>query len=278
MTQVIAVLMTCHNRKAMTLRCLDRLFRQALPSFVTLRVYLVDDGSTDGSGPAVQEVFPQVTVIQGNGTLFWCEGTRLAWRHAAETDPEFYLWLNDDVALRPRALETLLAVTSNNCRRAVVVVGSCCDPATRKHTYGGHILSDSGHHPARLSPVVPDAIAAKPCDTFNGNCVLLTRAVFLEVGFMRRFGHAMGDTDYGLLARRNGIPVLIGPGYVAECTGHPIEQSWLNRTLSRKQRWQMLVGRKGLPPADWWRLLWTHAGSRALLYWPVPYLRVLVGR
>jgi len=276
--QAVAVLMTCHNRRATTLRCLQRLFQQVLPASVTLHVYLVDDGSTDDSGPAVRAAFPGVTLIPGDGSLFWCEGTRLAWRHAASAAPGFYLWLNDDVVLRDGALETLLAVTRNDCSRAAVVVGSCCDPETRKHSYGGHLLSGRRRHPARLSPVVPDPIHALACDTFNGNCVLITRAAFQRLGLVRRFKHAMGDTDYGLLARRNGIPVLVAPGYLAECAAHASGQTWLNPALSRRQRWRMLVGRKVLPPADWWRLLWTHAGLRAFLYWPVPYWRVLLGR
>ena len=43
----IAVLITCHNRRVMTLACLDALVANRLPSAVTLAVILVDDGSTD---------------------------------------------------------------------------------------------------------------------------------------------------------------------------------------------------------------------------------------
>ncbi|MCC6588028.1 MAG: glycosyltransferase family 2 protein [Bryobacterales bacterium] len=278
MSYSIAVLMTCHNRRRMTLRCLQSLFAQTLPESLALRVYLVDDGSTDGTEGAVREAFPTVTIIPGTGMLFWCEGVRRAWKTAETSDPEFYLWLNDDVVLNPGSLAALLATTNNDWTRAVIAVGSCCDPVTKQHTYGGHVLTGSGHHPAQLAPVLPDINGVKACDTFNGNCVLVTRAAFRLVGVMRPFKHAMGDTDYGLLAKRKGVQNLIVAGYIAECASHPPLQSWRNRALPRRQRWATLVSRKGLPPGDWWRLLWTHAGLRAFLYWPSPYWRVLVGR
>ncbi len=63
----IAVLLTCHNRRAETLRCLEALLAQ--DAGASLRVFLVDDGSTDGTGEAVRVSFPQVNVVQGDGSL-----------------------------------------------------------------------------------------------------------------------------------------------------------------------------------------------------------------
>ena len=46
----ISVLMTCHNRRELTLKCLGLLLSQIGED---ARVYLVDDGSTDGTAVAV---------------------------------------------------------------------------------------------------------------------------------------------------------------------------------------------------------------------------------
>jgi GT2 family glycosyltransferase len=74
----IAVLLTCHNRRDKTITCLDSLYNCLLPSDFQLDVFLVDDGSSDGTSKAVSEKFPSVNVIQGNGNLFWNQGMRLA--------------------------------------------------------------------------------------------------------------------------------------------------------------------------------------------------------
>jgi len=274
----IAVLITCHNRKVQTIACLDRLFTQQLPQSHTLSVYLVDDGCTDGTAEAVRAAYPAVMILKGNGSLFWCNGMRLAWQHAAQRDPDFYLWLNDDTLLRPDCLAVLLAAWNESATpsgNGGIVVGTCCDPITAEFSYGGQMLR--GHHPARLRPVAPDPVSVKRCDTFNGNCVLVGRAAFQTLGIMRSFKHAISDTDYGLLAKRAGVQVVVAPGYVAECGANPQPGSWYSRTLPRRERWRILLSRKGLPPGDWWKFLWAHAGLGAFLYWPVPYLRVIIG-
>ena len=49
-TKNIAVLITCYNRKDKTLLCLESLFKQqGLGIDFSLAVFLVDDGSTDGT-------------------------------------------------------------------------------------------------------------------------------------------------------------------------------------------------------------------------------------
>ncbi len=274
MNTTVAVLMTCHNRKEGTLKCLGHLFAQVVPE-LAVAVYLVDDGSTDGTGDAIRKMYPEVTVITGDGTLFWCGGMRLAWQHALAMAPDCYLWLNDDTFLHPGSLQTLLRAKESELQQQCVVVGSCCDAGTGTHTYGGQALL--GRHPARVSLIRPDPVLTKMCDTFNGNLILITKAAFQMLGIIRSFSHATGDTDYGLHARRQRIPVLLAPGFLAECAANPVAQSWSNCELPRMQRFRMLIGRKGLPPGDWWRFLWTNAGIRALVYWPIPYLRVLVG-
>jgi GT2 family glycosyltransferase len=276
--RTIAVLITCHNRRVQTIACLDRLHRQALADDTDVRVYLVNDGCTDGTAEAVRATYPATTILKADGSLFWCNGMRMAWRCAAEQDPDFYLWLNDDTLLRPDCLEVLLSAW-NRCaeqgENGALVVGSCCDPVTATLSYGGQLLL--GRHPARLRPVAPDPLRSKRCDTFNGNCVLVGRKAYQTLGMMRSFRHAMSDTDYGLLAKTAGVQVVVAPGYVAECKANRAPGSWYDSTMPRRERWRVLVSRKGLPLGDWWKLLWKHTGIRALWYWPGPYVRVIVG-
>lgn len=279
MPQSIAVLMTCHNRKVTTLRCLENLLGQQLPPGHHLFIYLVDDGSTDGTAAAVRAAFPQVNVIPADGSLFWSGGMHHAWQNAATSDADFYLWLNDDTELLPGCIAQMLATWQQWVaagKERCIVVASCYDPETRTHSYGGELTR--GRHPGRPIAVLPDPKMPKVCTTFNGNCVLVPKATFKALGFMRRFRHAMSDTDYGLYATRKDIPVVIAPGYLATCVLNPLLSSWHNPAFSRIERLRKLLGRRGLPPGDWWKFLWAHAGVRALWYWPRPYLRVLAGR
>ncbi|MCG8688965.1 MAG: glycosyltransferase, partial [Desulfobacterales bacterium] len=81
--------MTVHNRRDTTLACLKTLFAQQLPQDVELTVYLVDDGSTDGTGAAVARQYPSVRLIRGNGTLYWNGGMFLALGEAVKKQHDF---------------------------------------------------------------------------------------------------------------------------------------------------------------------------------------------
>lgn len=204
----IAVLLTCHNRREITLKCLESFFHQVLPKNTIFTVYLLDDGSTDGTGDAVRQQFSSVNVIEGSGNLYWCGGMRAAWNVAMKLDFDFYLWLNDDTILLSDALATLLGAVnavkekSNKCN--AIIVGSTCNAATGAHTYGGCIqVRKKGFD---FKPIAPSG-SLEPCDTFNGNCVLVSRAAFRELGNISpEFTHAIGDTDYGLRAKKKIFP------------------------------------------------------------------------
>ena len=108
----IIALATCYNRCDLTLRSLDSLYRQSLPSNFSLDICLVDDGSSDGTSDMVESTFPDVTVLKGTGDLFWAGGMRFGWEHyVKQQDFDFLLVFNDDVLLLPDALNTILATS-----------------------------------------------------------------------------------------------------------------------------------------------------------------------
>lgn len=271
-TYMIAVLITCHNRNVKTVECLGRLFSQALPPTIILKGYLVDDGCTDGTAEAVRRSFPTVRIIAGTGDLFWCRGMRLAWEHAAQEDPDFYLWLNDDTMLFDGALDVVLATWRESGDSRTIVVGSCCDPASGKQTYGGQ-RRISGH-PARLTTILPQETAVE-CDTFQSNVLLVPRNAYECVGMIDKFQHAIGDLDYGYRAKKAGCLCLVAPGFVAACTANDAPTYWA-KGPSRAERWRLLNSRKGLPFRDWLRFVRRHGGPAWPLYWVRPYLRVLL--
>ena len=274
----LAVLMACYNRKAKTLACLERLLAQKLPSDWQLRVYLVDDASPDGTGDAVRVAFPSVAVIRGTGSLFWCGGMRLAWQEAAQTDPEAYLWLNDDTLLDPGALDTLLETwkaESEAGRETSMIVASCRDPITGQRSYGGlRVLSLL---PQRWEIVCPQN-EPQECNSFNGNCVLVPRAVYRRVGNMAPYQHAFGDHDYCIRALRKGCRALVAPGFWATCAANAKQEHWRDASLPFGRRWQLILEPNGLPPRDWFRFCRCYYRGFWPLYFLSPYVRVLFGR
>ena len=208
----------------MTLLCLKCLLANAerLTGW-TCQVFLVDDGSSDGTGSRVRAAFRQVKVIEGDGNLFWAKGMELAWKTAvAEGDWDAYLWLNDDTVLYDDALAKLFSL-DDGCS---IIVGDLQDSAG-KIVYG---LREGG--------------------LFTGNCVFVPQAVYGRLGMLcAGFAHAWADSDYALLAQRKGVNVIAG-GVVGTVEGHPNRPSL--KGLSFKERVRMLRDPKGWHVHDLW--------------------------
>lgn len=268
----VAVLITCHNRKVKTLRCLESLAAQTAATHLSVETWLVDDGSTDGTAEAVRDRFPEINIIPGNGGLYWCQGMRLAWSHAAAVKPDAYIWLNDDVVLEPNALTTLERVALTHADS--IIVGSCACPASGCRTYGG--LRRSGHHPGKIVPIEPSLTPTR-CDTFQGNIVWVPQSVYERVGALGPYQHAMGDIDYGYRAAGAGIEQWIAPGYLGRCAPNSKENTWEDPQLPAIARLRKLAGRKALPASDWWRFCRKHGGASAPLYFIGPYIRIVRG-
>lgn len=277
---VLIAALTCHNRRPKTLACLGAFFAQNCRGRVQLRACLVDAGSTDGTPQAVRERFPQVELTLRDESLFWCGGMRIALEQAAKERPDYFLWLNDDTTLYPDALDRMFA--AHACLQARdagrhILVGSTRDPLTGELTYGG-VARASRWHPFRFRHVPPGG-QPRPCDTLEGNCVLLDRATAERVGALDgAFTHGIGDTDYGLRARRLGCRLWVAPGFAGSCAANDPRESWDSGRLPLRERWAKVRGTKSLPPREHKIFTRRHGGVLWPLFWSLPYVRAILGR
>ena len=271
----IAVLITCHNRCDTTIACLEALYQQD----TVFDVFLVDDGSSDGTTDAVISNYPKVNIIKGSGDLFWVGGMRVAFAKALKDNYSYYFWLNDDTLLEPNALSKLLNAHQVLIERNYpnsIVVGSAKDPATGEHTYGGTVHS-KGWFSNTFKSIKPDR-ELKECDTMQGNIVLIPSSVAEKVGNLdAAFIHTMGDLDYGLRARKLGCSVWIAPGYMGVCSRNYVNGSWADTSLSWIERLRKVVQTKAFPINAWTVFVKRHSGNFWFIYWTFPYLRASIG-
>lgn len=250
---IAAILLTCFNRKEKTLSCLHSIYEQSKVDDLTLKIFLVDDGSTDGTHSAVKNAFPEVNVLRGNGHLYWNGGMNLAWKAAIKENFDFYIWLNDDVSLSPNALAAIFnAFAEAYAARQTdsVIVGSFHEADGLSHAYGGLCVKKSAWGITKTIVTPGDTI--QQCDTFNGNLVLIPKSVVNVIGLLdERYTHSFGDIDYGLRCMAKGIPMYITPGYLGECPRNTTEGTWLDPNSSLIERYKRLVRPTGLPPSEY---------------------------
>ena len=273
----IAVLMACHNRRSKTVECLKRLASAAENAMVRYRLYLFDDGSTDGTADAVRAQETDAVILTGDGTYFWNRSMNRIFDAAMREGFAAYLWLNDDTMLEPDALTQVLAAY-RSVEEDVMVVGAVRDPDTGRLTYGGNRRVDSYLRPFLCTRVEPSG-APQDVDVVNGNVLFVPDTIARTLGNLDPvFEHSMGDTDYSMRARKRGVRILQTAGYVGFCPQNPSKGTHKDGALGMTGRLRQVFSRKGLPWRSWLTMCWRHGGA----LWPVhfvwAYIKVILGR
>jgi GT2 family glycosyltransferase len=275
MSNRLAILITCFNRKELTLNCIKMLYQQNVDN-LSIVIYLVDDGSTDGTSDLIKQNYPYVNIIEGNGSLFWNGGMRLAWETALKDKSDFYLWVNDDSFIYSDSIARLLICYQELVKQGQTVgaiLGSMVDPITKKLTYGGR-LKCSRLNPVKIGPVVVPSVDAQKCDFINGNLILIPVTTVDAIGILsNEFTHSMGDFDYGLRSIKVGLNCWVSPGVYGECETNSIEGSWQDKSLPLKDRVDKMKSITQLPPLkEWTTFIKRHCGWK----WGLLYIDALV--
>ena len=244
----IAVLLTSFNRKGKTLACLHSFSEADKPKGYVFDIFLVDDGSTDGTSIAVKENYPDAGIIKGDGNLFWAGGMRLAWRTALECkDYDAFLLLNDDVVLYKDFIFSLMETEKYaliNDKTTGIYSGATIDNRTNKTTYGGYKIK-TNHLIVRSDLLSPKDIPQK-CELTNANILWISKETVNTIGiFDERYTHGIADFDYSLNAIKKGIPVYLAPNFGGICL-HDHGRPWKPNNVPLKKRIAFLKSPKGI--------------------------------
>jgi len=100
----LAISVVNYNQKAMTVDCLRSILEA--PPECTCEIYVVDNGSSDGSADRIAALFPTVRLIRNDANL----GFAKAHNQVLRLDNSRYvLLLNNDTTLFPKTLDSLVA-------------------------------------------------------------------------------------------------------------------------------------------------------------------------
>ncbi|MCP5541782.1 MAG: glycosyltransferase family 2 protein [Akkermansiaceae bacterium] len=229
------IVMPVHNRREITLGCLEHL--RTLGVLDWARLVVVDDGSTDGTAEAVQSAFADTTVLRGDGGLWWGGAIRLGMKHAMDHGAAAIFWLNDDCLPEPGSLETIRDLALE--RKAIVTAQTRTDLGIRN---GGRTKTRFGlrHQTCPSGGVLP-------CDFTSGNCVCIPAEIFNRIGPPRAdwVPHHFADHDYGLLAREAGFRCFVSGDAICDdaCRHVPspmaqVYASWLLGDRPLREIWR----------------------------------------
>lgn len=218
------------NRCADLLRLLESL-HDALPLRLgdELALVVVDNGSDDDSVDQVERRFPTVEVVRNATNLGGSGGFNTAIRHALANGYRFIWMLDNDVVVKPGALEALLqAMLSDD---AVAMVGSKI-----LHAHDTAVICEAG---AKISPFTTGTVPVKWNQMNHADqgwvdvdyvaaCSLLARLdAVREVGLLdQSYFLLWDDMDWGIRFKRKGYRV------VASLASEVIHPGFSERTIT----------------------------------------------
>jgi GT2 family glycosyltransferase len=221
----ITILIPIYNRLHITKVGLKELFRAFdyyninSSKVLNIDVIIIDDASTDGSAEWIKQNYPAITILKGDGNLWWSGAINLGARYAVEQKgSDFVMLWNDDITCAPEYFTELEKVlqTDEKYRSSILVskiywleepdrlfnLGCYYNKKTGKKTVVGFNEQDS-----------PEFNKILPVDWSGGMGTLIPVAILTAVNYFNNvdFPQYHGDSDFFLRAKKIGYKAYAIP-------------------------------------------------------------------
>lgn len=210
----VHVLTAVHNRCETTRSFLQDIFDQQIEE--TLRVVVVDDGSTDGTGAMLREHAQQtpvnvsLSIVDGDGSWWWAKSMAravdAAREHIAEDD--VVIFMNDDIRVPTSTVAELTHLTRSY---------GCITRAALRQVDAPETVLDRGSLLEKRTLSVLPLSTKHPkggltnVDVAPGRTVVYPGAIFtrgLNIDHLR-LPHHLADLEFSIRASREGFPIQL---------------------------------------------------------------------
>lgn len=214
----LSIIIINWNTRDLLLNCLQSLTDNL--GLQSREIFVVDNGSTDGSQPAVKERFPAVTLIENGRNLGFARANNQALRQAGG---RFLLLLNSDTVVPEGAIEGLMQTLEAD---PTIGIGGLQllkeDGALQNSIYAFPSLATELTNKSLLRRLFPASYPGKEqhitnpveVDGIIGSCMLVRREAMEQVGlFDEDYFFFFEETDWCLRMRKAGWKVVFDPRY-----------------------------------------------------------------
>lgn len=219
----ICIVIPVHNRIDFTVGCIKSLMKQTVKGF---EIVVVDDGSTDGTSETISKSFPEVTVLKGDGNLWWSGATNLAIKYALKNDFKYIICLNNDTEVMPDYIEKMIYWAEK--KPTALFDSMVYDISTGEPFYGGVKMDWRRGKTELLIDKIPkeEFHGLIEVTHMNGWGLWIPAVVFDKIGLFdaKNFPQKAADNDFTLRANRAGFPLFCNCNaklynYTKEVTG-----------------------------------------------------------
>lgn len=209
-----------------TTRCLESLARLEAPEDARVHVWVVDNGSSDGSLDVLPDRFPWARFLSMGENLRFAGGNNRGIEAALAAGADFVLLLNNDTEVEPGLVRELLA-EADRASSAGLFGPLILDAGGRVWFAGGRVSTALGWswHQGLGAPDPGRSGRARDVDYLTGCCLLARRQVFDRIGLLDESYYLYAeDADFCLRARAAGFACRLVPAarlthYVSSSSG-----------------------------------------------------------
>ncbi|MEO5995231.1 MAG: glycosyltransferase family 2 protein [Chitinophagaceae bacterium] len=209
----LAIVIAVHNRKNVTLHCLNQLKQQTYPYF---SVIVVDDGSTDGTGEAIKQAYPSTKIIMGNGNWWWTKSVNKGIEYALTQDADHILLLNDDTYFENDYLENVMDEVEAHPHSIIGSLNLTLEQPHRIYFSGAISLNRflfryKRYHKTFSLYREDPAKSNFPSVYLPARGALVPASAFREIGLLdeKHFPQYASDVEFTLNAHEKGINVFV---------------------------------------------------------------------
>jgi len=192
-----------------TIQHLDRLMPESG------KIVVVDDGSSDGTKEQIQNEFPEVIILKGDGTLWWSGSINLGANYAIKDGADYVLFLNNDIILKDDFLIELLKGIDEYPNAIVASKILSADEPWKIWSMGGKVDWAKGNFWMVGCNRADDNRYTEPVevDWLPGMSMMVPRDVFIGNIWLdqKNFPQYAGDSDFTIRAKKAGFPLIVWP-------------------------------------------------------------------
>jgi len=212
----LSVIIVNWNTKDLLLQCLESLYQGA--KGIEKEIFVVDNSSSDGSGTAVREGFPEINLIENQSNLGFAKATNQGMNRS---NGEYLLLLNPDTQVKDEAIERMLSFMDAHSEAGAVgaqllnVDGSKQNSIANFPSLATELLNKSFLRwlfPEKFPGKETDYPGPVEVDSVIGACMLVRREAVEQVGLLdEEYFLFLEETDWCYRMKEAGWKIYHNP-------------------------------------------------------------------
>lgn len=204
------------NRLPFTINCINSLLNQ---TYQNVHIIICDDGSKDGTSQYISSNFPFITLLPGDGNLWWAGGTNKCIEYALSvcSRGDFVYTMNNDSYIYPNVLSDLINEAQRNPKAILGCVNvtnsnlNHIEPSAFKEQNTflfPRLLRAINKWNEDLDSITFDFVNV---DSLSGKGCLIPIDIFKEIGLYNseKLPHYYADTEFTYRAKKKGFSILL---------------------------------------------------------------------